>query len=749
MVRCAPLLVAMISIASAQQSSGRITPNFKDADITQITEAVAAATGKAFIIDPRVRAQVTMIASTPMSPAAFYQTYLAILQVHGFIAVPAGDVIKILPDANARQIPGLDLPDHVSSTSDEIVTQVIDVKNVSAAQLVPVLRPLIPQYGQLAAYPASNILIISDRANNVNRIIRIIRRIDQVGDQDVEVIPLQNASSAEIVRVINSLYQGQQAAEGGQPIKVVADDRSNSVLVGGDQSQRLRIRALIAHLDTPLEAGGDTQVRYLRYADAEKIAPKLKEQITGVAQASATGGAGAAGAGASPLAQAEKNAMVWADTQNNALVITAPPKIMRAIMGILDKLDIRRRQVLVEAIIVEVNTDKTSELGVNWAEFSKGNGTVPAASFVSPVNGSSIVDLANNVGTIASGTATSASLPAGATVAVGRLAAGGLNFAAMIRAIRGDSDSNVIATPSTMTLDNQEAEIKVADEVPFITGSFTNTGSGNVGSVNPFQTVQREEVGTILKVTPQIAAEGDAVVLKISIESSSVLPTSVSNVDITTQKRTITTNVLIDDGGIVVLGGLISHSDTKSAQKVPLLGSIPLLGNLFKTRKAEGFKNNLMIFIRPKILRDATQAAYQTDSKYNYMMDQQKKYNQGELDVPILPAHKKPMLPPAPPPPPPGTLAAPGSPDEKARAAKEQEEFDAAAIKRLEKSSKPGSATPPVVPLPQPPAGSVATPPAGATTHPDGEPPYATEPPGVLMPPSAPQPTTPPEGGKP
>jgi general secretion pathway protein D len=745
--RCAPVLVAMVSIASAQQS-GRITPNFKDADITQITEAVAAATGKNFIVDPRVRAQVTMISSTPMSPAAFYEAYLAILQVHGFIAVQAGEIIKILPDANARQIPSIDLPDHVSSTSDEIVTQVIDVKNVSAAQLVPILRPLIPQYGQLAAYPASNILIISDRANNVNRIIRIIRRIDQVGDQDVEVIPLQNASSAEIVRVINALYQGQQAAEGGQAAKVVADDRSNSVLVGGDQSQRLRIRALIAHLDTPLEAGGDTQVRYLRYADAEKIAPKLKEQITGVAQASA--GAGGAGAAASPTAQAEKSAMVWADTQNNALVITAPPKIMRTIMSIIDKLDIRRSQVLVEAIIVEVNTDKTAEFGVNWAEFSKGNGTVPAASFVSPVSGSSIVDLANNVAGLANGTATTASLPTGATVAVGRLAAGGLNFAAMIRAIRGDSSSNVIATPSTMTLDNQEAEIKVADEVPFITGSFSNTGTASNGSVNPFQTVQREEVGTILKVTPQIAAEGNAVVMKISIESSSVLPTSVSNVDITTAKRTITTTVLIDDGGIVVLGGLISHSDTKSDTKIPVLGSIPLLGNLFKTRKGEGFKNNLMIFIRPKILRDPSQAAFQTDSKYNYMMDLQKNYNKGELDVPILPHMQKPILPPPPPIPPPSAKSTAASPDEKARAAKEQEEFDAATVRKLQRSTKPGATTPPVAPLPQPPAGSVATPPDGATSHPDGEPPYATEPPGVLMPPTTPPPpSTPPEGGKP
>jgi general secretion pathway protein D len=739
-------MVAVIcGIASAQQQAGRITPNFKDADITQIAEAVVAATGKNFIIDPRVRAQVTMLSSTPMSPAAFYEAFLAILQVHGFIAVPAGDIIKILPDANARQIPSIDLPDHVSATSDEIVTQVIDVKNVSAAQLVPILRPLIPQYGQLAAYPASNILIISDRANNVNRIVRIIRRIDQVGDQDVEVIPLQNASSAEIVRVINSLYQGQQAAEGGAAAKVVADERSNSVLVGGDQSQRLRIRALIAHLDTPLEAGGDTQVRYLRYADAEKIAPKLKEQITGVAQAAA--GAGGQG-GASPQAQAEKSAMVWADVQNNALVITAPPKIMRAVMGIIDKLDIRRPQVLVEAIIVEVNTDKTSDFGVNWAEFTKGSGTVPAGSFVSPVGGSSIVDLANQVAPLANGTATTAALPTGTTFAVGKLSAGGLNFAAMIRAIRNDTDTNIIATPSTMTLDNQEAEIKVADEVPFITGSFANTGATGGSTVNPFTTVQRQEVGTILKVTPQIAAEGNAVVLKISIESSSVLPTSVSTVDITTAKRTITTNVLIDDGGVVVLGGLISHTNNKAEQRIPLLGSIPLLGNLFKTRSAQNTKNNLMMFIRPKILRDERQAAFQTDSKYNYMIDQQKEYNKGQFEIPLLPGVRKPTLDPAPPLPADNADAS-ATPDVQARQARKRRE-EAQRREDAERREEEGRKHQGKIDTHKP-AGETPSS-DSATSHPEGEPPYATEPPGVLMPQAPPPPETsqqtPPQGQK-
>ena len=308
------------SLASAQQAQ-RITPNFKDADITQIAEAVSAATGKNFIIDPRVRAQVTMLSSTPMSPDAFYEAFLSILQVYGFIAVPAGNVIKILPDANARQIPAVDLPDRVSPTSDEIVTQVLDVRNVSAPALVPILRPMIPQYGHLVAYPASNILIITDHASNVNRMMRIIRRIDQVGNQDVEIVPLQNAGAAEIVRVVNSLYQGAAAAE-GTAVKVVADERSNSVLIGGDQAQRLRLRALIAHLDTPLEAGGDTRVRYLHYANAEKLAPKLKEQMTGIAQAA--GAPAAQGAAVSAAQAAEKSAMVWADPTNNALIITAP-----------------------------------------------------------------------------------------------------------------------------------------------------------------------------------------------------------------------------------------------------------------------------------------------------------------------------------------------------------------------------------------------------------------------------------------
>ncbi|MGP8033889.1 MAG: type II secretion system secretin GspD [Steroidobacteraceae bacterium] len=651
----APALLAILmagSLASAQQQAQRITPNFKDADITQVAEAVAAATGKNFIIDPRVRAQVTMLSSTAMSPQAFYEAFLSILQVYGFIAVPQGNVVKIMPDTNARTSPSIDLPDHVSSSSDEIVTQVLDVKNVSATQLVPVLRQMVPTYGALVAYPAGNILIITDHASNVNRMIRIIERIDQVGNQDPEIVPLQNASAAEIVRVVNSLYQG--AAAEGSNVKVVADERSNTVLIGGQESQRLRIRALIAHLDTPIGGGGDTRVRYLHYANAEKLAPKLKEQITGIAQ---TTGPGAAGAAASPSAQAEKSAMVWADPGNNALIITAPPKIMRAVMDIIDKLDIRRPQVLVEAIIADIDFDKDAELGVNWAAFVNGS-NVPAGAFVSPVGGTSIVDLAGAVENPANATTT---LLQGTTIGIGKVTgSSGLNFAAVLRAIRSDTDDNVIATPSAVMMDNQEAELKVAQEVPFITGQYTANNTAVVGgAVNPFQTIQREEVGTILKITPTISSEGNAVMLKISIESSSIGQKPAGAVDLVTNKRTVTTTVMIDDGGIVVLGGLTEDDTTKGENRVPFLGNIPIIGYLFKTRNESTTKNNLMIFIRPKILRDAKQAAYETDLKYNYMLDQQKQIEKpGKHEaVPLLPGVPRGQLPPLPQ----GTAAPPTS----------------------------------------------------------------------------------------
>ncbi|MFM7396827.1 MAG: type II secretion system secretin GspD [Gammaproteobacteria bacterium] len=633
----AALLVSVLGFGSSRldaqgSTSARITPNFKDAEITQVIEAVAASTGRSIIVDPRVRAQVTMLSSTPMTPEAFYEAFLALLQVHGFVAVPSGNVIKIIPDANSRTMPGNDLPDRVSDTSDELVTQVVAVNNVSAAQLVAILRPLMPQNAHLAAYPASNTLILADRASNVNRMVRIIRRIDQASDADIEVVAMQNASAAEVVRTMTALNPAQAQAEGGMaPLRTVADERSNSILLAGDKTQRLRARTLIAYLDTPLASGGDTRVRYLRYADAEKIATKLKEQVTG--------SAGATGAAAGAATSVGGGTTIWAEPETNALVITAPAKTMNSLMSVIDKLDIRRAQVIVEAIIVEVSADKSAELGVNWL-VDGSNSDRAVGGFIEPVGGTSIFDLVR----AARDPAIVSAAPRGTTVGVGRLADTGVNFAAVLRALRGDSTTNIIATPSIVTMDNQAAEIKVAQEVPFVTGQFTNPGGNTGNTLNPFQTIQRQEVGTILKITPQIN-EGDAVMLKIEQESSSIAASSSGAVDLITNKRTISTNVLIEDGGTVVLGGLIQDSQTGGEQRVPFLGRIPVIGEAFRTRSAKKTKTNLMVFIQPRILRDGTDATIETNQKYNYMRDQQRSLGPQRDGLPLLPGERRAILP--------------------------------------------------------------------------------------------------------
>jgi len=653
-IRWASVLALALPLAAAAQQGAQITPNYKDADLGQVIEAVSQVTGRNFIVDPRVRAQVTMLSTAPMGPEAFYEAFLAILQVHGFIAVPSGSVIKILPDANARQLPANDLPDRVSATSDEIVTQVVQVRNVSAAQLVPILRPMMPQSAHLAAYVPANILIISDRASNVSRMIRIIQRIDRTGDGDFEVIRLEHASAGEIVRVINAL-SAAQGAEGGGGGRVVADERTNSVLVSGEASQRLRFRTLITHLDTPLETGGDTQVRYLRYADAEKLASKLKEQVTASA-------AGQPGGGAAVAAAADKSVTIWAEPETNALVVTAPPKTMRSLMQVVDRLDIRRAQVIIEALLVEVSKDATRDLGVNWIVDGSGDNFL-VGLFNQPVAGVSLADIASGIDDPDSITAA----PGGLTIGGGRQQDSGTNFAAILRALASDGDTNVVSMPSVITLDNEEAQIKVAQEVPFLTGQFTNTGSSGGGAVNPFQTIERKEVGNILKITPQITDE-DTVLLKIEQEASGIAAAAaqVSSTDLVTNKRTISTRVLVDDGGMIVLGGLIEDRLIESEQRVPGLGRIPLLGNLFRVRNTQKAKTNLMVFIRPKILRDETQAAIETNSKYNYMRGLQQQRER----VKLMPGESPPSLPPvigptapptAPGPPPPDTATPPGN----------------------------------------------------------------------------------------
>ena len=629
--------------ASAQQtktnnSRPTITPNYKDADLAQITEAVSAVTGKTIIIDPRVKAQVTMLSSTAMSPSAFYEAYLSILQVHGFVAVPSGgNTLTIIPDANARQVPANDLPGSVSSNSSELVTQVITVRNVSAAQLVPILRPLVATYGNLVAYSASNMLVITDRANNVNRMLRIIERIDKATDDQYEIIQMQNATASEIIKVVNTLNASgatPQAADGGQPLKVVADDRTNSIIISGDKAAQLRIKTLITYLDTPLQSGGNTKTRFLEYADAETMANNLKAQIQGITQAAI--GSATPGGTTSP---ASNSVSIWADKTTNALVVSAPPKIMDQIMSIVDTLDIRLANVKLEAIVVEVSASKSAELGVNWALYGNGDANVPAAIF----NGGS-----TPISTIAGAALTKnlSALPTGTTLGVGRIIDSGVSFAAILKTLQEDGNTNIISTPSITTQDNKEAKIEVTQQVPLITGQYASTGTtsstSSTNTVNPFTTIQRQDVGTKLHITPKIS-KGGTITLKIAQESSSLSQQTGDAGSLITNKRSIETQILVDDGQTIILGGLLDDKVQDGASRVPYLSSIPLIGNLFKSTNSKKTKTNLMVFIKPTVMRNAIQTSYETSSKYNFVRNMQLEINDGK--VPLQPNQKQPVLP--------------------------------------------------------------------------------------------------------
>ena len=626
------LLAATPWAQSRDGDADLVTPNFKDVDIRQVVEMVSETTGRNFLLDARVKGNVTMISDSPMSHEEFYETFLSILEVYGFVAVPSGNLTKIIPDTNARQVPG---PDGVGGyKGDDIVTQVISVENVGAAQLVPILRPLVPQYGHLAAHPASNMLIIADRAANVARLKKIIRRIDQSSDEDIEVIPMQYASATDVVRILTTLSQAN--ARGGDasstPPSLVADERTNSVLISGEKAQRLRFRTLIAHLDTPLEEGGNTQVVYLRYANAEDLAGKLTEQVRGTA---GPGGQGTTAGGQ----QTQNPVIIWADPDTNALVVTAPPKVMRSLRSVIDKIDIRRAQVHVEAVLVELLGDNNADLGITWILDGREKG--PAVGFTNFGETGALsyagALLADDPVTAAASLGSAAS---GITIGGGRFREGETNFGVLLNAIEGLSNTNILSTPSIVTMDNEEAEITIGQEVPFLTGSFSNTG-GTQGAVNPFQTIQREDVGIKLKITPQIN-EGDAVILAIELEASSVSETSGNAQDLITNQRQISQKVIVDDGGVIVLGGLIDDTLTETESRVPIVSRIPVLGALFRSRGTSYSKRNLMIFIRPKIMRDGTQTMLETNSKYNYIRNIQRS-RQGNARM--LPNMPRPVLP--------------------------------------------------------------------------------------------------------
>jgi general secretion pathway protein D len=639
--------------APAATPPGTHTLNMKDADIEALIATVSEITGKNFIIGPNVQGKVTVVSAKPMKPDEIYDVFLSVLRVHGYAAIPSGSMIKIVPEAMAQQDGSGGLNGSHVHEADELVTQIVPVKHVAATELVPILRPLMPQGAQLIAHPGSNSLVISDRAGNVQRVVSIIERIDTVSDSGVEVIPLQHASAAEVARTLAQLAdtKGNGAADLGDQPKVFADERTNSILLSGGKSGRLRMRALITHLDTPMNNGGDTQVIYLSYATAKDLVPILQGVAATLTGEAPPGKTGAAGGGSGTAAAGASTATIQAHEEDNALVISAPPAVFRSLAAVVHQLDIRRAQVLIEAVIAEVSAETANELGVQW-QFPTGdnNHLAGGTNFTGNSPG-------NNILTATAGLNSS---PVSATFGNGlqlgyfdTISVGGhpvASIGALLSALQSTNNNNILSTPSVLTLDNQEAMIKVAEEVPFLTGSYTTntgssttaTGTSTTGIGNPFQTIQRKDVGLTLTVTPHVTF-GTDVRLDIHQEVSNLLPPVQGAVDLVTNKREVKTTVLVKDDSLLVLGGLISDNVKDSVQKVPALGDIPFLGNLFRYRSNDHQKSDLMVFLHPRVLHDAATSASVSQEKYNYIRSEQVQMR--ENTETITPRAEQPMLP--------------------------------------------------------------------------------------------------------
>ncbi len=622
------LLAALLSVilpggaALAQD----YTVNLKETDIQELIKFVAEVTGTTIVVDPAVKGKVKVVSSKPVSKEELYDLFLSILDVHGYTAVRSGGVVRVIQSKDARSS-AVSVADDSSRGNDEYVTQVIRLDNISAAKLIPVLRPLVPQQAHMAAYAPSNAIIISDVSANIERIRDIIQRMDQSAVQKTDIIKLRYAVADDVVSMLDQLKKSEAKQSGGAEPEVllVPDARTNSVLVSGDEMERARMAQLIRHLDTPLEQSGNVKVVYLEYAQAKDIAEVLTKVMQNIERLDS-------GEGNKPARSSGNTSTIEADEGTNALIITADADEMASVESVIRRLDIRRAQVLVEAIIVEMTAGDAQELGLQWL-FANDEGfygsNINSQSTAERLAGA-ITPPTDDDDDDNSGGEFSAQDLAGALAGIPGLSLGwgsvddDLTMTVVLNALKTQGNANILSTPSLLTLDNQEAFITVGQNVPFITGSFTNTGS-NEGASNPFQTIERENVGITLSVTPHIN-EGDSVVLDIEQEVSNVIvgASQISDAaDLITSERKIQTKVLARDNQIVVLGGLIEDKVQDGQQKVPILGDIPFLGRLFRSDSVQVDKTNLLIFIRPTIIRDDEELDGATAEKYRYIRDQQ------------------------------------------------------------------------------------------------------------------------------
>jgi general secretion pathway protein D len=598
------------------------TVNLKDTDIQEFIEFVSDVTGTTIVIDPSVKGKVKVVSSKPVSKAELYDLFLSILDVHGYTAVRSGGVVRVIPNKNARSAP-VDVISGTSIINDEYVTQVIRLENVSAAKLIPVLRPLVPQQAHMAAYAPSNAIIISDVRANINRISEIIDRMDESAVRETEIIQLRYGVATDVVEVLKALEKSRagEGAEANDEAALVADKRTNSVIVTADEISIERIDSLISYLDIPLEQSGNVRVMYLEYADATEIAEVLTRVMQNLARLDDES------TGRNRAANAAKST-IEADAATNSLIITADTDEMVALESVIARLDIRRAQVLVEAIIVEMELVEGRELGLQWL-FANDSGMYGSSISTSSTQQARNAGIAQAI-LPEDSTSTDIGVRdlAGALAQVPGTTFGwgvvdeGLTMTTILNALQSQGNANILSTPSVIALDNEEAFITVGQQVPFVTGSYSNTGASN-GVANPFQTIQRENVGVTLQVTPQIN-EGDSVVMDIVQEVSSISQQVLSASDVITNERKIETKVMAQDGDIVVLGGLVKDDIQDSQQGVPVLSAIPIIGRLFRNDVVSVTKSNLLVFIRSTIIRDDEDLAGATAEKYRYIRDQQR-----------------------------------------------------------------------------------------------------------------------------
>lgn len=627
-IRPMPMVLALAAVLLqpvAELRAQEFTVNLKNTDIQEFIKFVADVTGTTIVVDPNVRGEVKVISSKPVSKGELYDLFLSILDVHGYTAVRSGQVIRVIQNKDARSAPVPVGNAGDTLMNDEYVTQVVRLENVSAAKLIPVLRPLVPQQAHLAAYAPSNAIIISDIRSNISRVLEIINRMDRSAVQTTQVIKLKYGVAEDVVNMLKTLEESRNS-EGGDADKeltLVADKRTNSVVVTADELSAERVRELINYLDTPLEQSGNVRVMYLEYANAVEIAEVLTRVMQNITRLDGDG---------NRQRSSNSNSTIEADEGTNALIITADADEMASLEAVIHRLDIRRAQVLVEAIIVEMEFSEGQELGLQWL-FANDSGifgsnmsadssrlqrnSALAGAIIPGADDNGVTSTDINVGDVAGALAQSP----GATLGWG-VVDSDLTMAVILNALETQGNANILSTPSLLTLDNQEAFITVGQQVPFVTGSFTNTGgAGNVQ--NPFQTIERQNVGVTLKVTPQVN-EGDSVVLDIVQEVSSVSTAQLLRAsDVITNERKIETKVLARDGEIVVLGGLVKDDVQDSQQGVPLLSDIPFLGRLFRSDTVSVTKSNLLVFIKSTIVRTDDDLRGATAEKYRFIRDQQ------------------------------------------------------------------------------------------------------------------------------